>query len=112
MEAKELRIGNWVARFGKTHFQITCVEEGNFPTLEPIELTEGWLIKLGFGYWEDVGQWYSPDEDCTLRLDHYTKGDEDKLGFFEDEYAVKVKYVHQLQNLYFALTGEELEIKD
>jgi hypothetical protein len=25
---------------------------------------------------------------------------------------VKVKYVHQLQNLHYALTGEELEIKE
>jgi hypothetical protein len=24
---------------------------------------------------------------------------------------IKIKYVHQLQNLYFALTGEELKIK-
>jgi hypothetical protein len=24
---------------------------------------------------------------------------------------IEIKYVHQLQNLYFALTGEELEIK-
>jgi hypothetical protein len=30
---------------------------------------------------------------------------------FEYREGVKVKYVHQLQNLYFALTGEELTIK-
>lgn len=27
------------------------------------------------------------------------------------EYNIEIKYVHQLQNLYFALTGEELTIK-
>lgn len=27
-------------------------------------------------------------------------------------FPIVVKYVHQLQNLYFALTGEELEFKE
>lgn len=32
--------------------------------------------------------------------------------FFEGYYTtVDIKYLHQLQNLYFALTGEELEVK-
>ena len=30
--------------------------------------------------------------------------------FHEDNYGVKLEYVHQLQNLYFALTGKELEL--
>jgi hypothetical protein len=31
---------------------------------------------------------------------------------FETSYGyINIKYVHQLQNLFFALTGEELEIK-
>lgn len=30
---------------------------------------------------------------------------------YEFEIETKLKYLHQLQNLYFALTGEELEVK-
>ena len=33
--------------------------------------------------------------------------------FYRSDYTgVNVKYVHQLQNLYFALTGEELILKE
>jgi len=45
-----------------------------------------------------------------------------ELDDFENDFHVKsmfggsylgcVKYVHELQNLYFALTGEELELKN
>ena len=28
-----------------------------------------------------------------------------------DGYDIEIKYVHQLQNLYFAFTGEELELR-
>lgn len=32
-------------------------------------------------------------------------------GFNNHELSLTIKYVHQLQNLYFALTGEELAVK-
>jgi hypothetical protein len=72
----------------------------HFSDFEPIPLTEEWLVKFGF--------------DITSL--HYFK----KNGIIiqsEDDYfecllgivVVKLKYVHKLQNLYFALTGEELK---
>jgi hypothetical protein len=30
---------------------------------------------------------------------------------FQNKVEVEIKYLHQLQNLYFSLTGKELEIK-
>lgn len=32
--------------------------------------------------------------------------------FTDGTFAAEIKHVHQLQNLYFALTGEELTLKD
>ena len=44
-------------------------------------------------------QWY-----CYIR--NYNKGGEDDFCQIRKD----LKYVHQLQNLYFALTGEELTV--
>src|SRR5690606_23732350 len=70
-----------------------------------IPLTEQWLIDLGLKR--------MPESEYTL--DSY-----DLAGFklwmnkgkflFNDK--INIDYVHQLQNLYFALTGEELTIKN
>ena len=74
---------------------------------EPIPLTEEWLEKFGF----DI-----KDKD---RLD-WVKGafnlersneDNNKFCFEVYSHYIPLDYVHQLQNLYFALTREELTIK-
>lgn len=36
---------------------------------------------------------------------------EESIGYTLSYYGTKIKYIHQLQNLYFALTGAELEVK-
>ena len=36
---------------------------------------------------------------------------DDSESFEIEDKNINIKYVHQLQNLYFALTGEELTIK-
>lgn len=113
MKANELRIGNLV--YGViTHRVIKSINEDyytdtyNNSTLirdaKPIPLTEEWLVKFG---WE-----LTP---LNASFKRYNR----KSGFmiievyddnkFWAEY-IYVKYVHQLQNLYFALTGEELTI--
>jgi hypothetical protein len=67
----------------------------------PIPLTEEWIIKLGL-----ISNPYK---------DRYEIGNIciecDKTKGFTDLWIEKmphIKYVHQLQNLYFALTGKEL----
>lgn len=78
----------------------------SFNEIEPIELTEYWLIKFGFE--KTIGGrtktiWFSID---SLRI-LIEKGKFIPIGK-----GIDLKSVHQLQNLYFALTGEELIIKE
>jgi hypothetical protein len=74
-----------------------------FSDFEPIPLTEEWLLKFGFE-WKNHGlhkdNWVIRQfgGDWTIFLSN------EKYNF-----DIKLCYVHQLQNLYFALTGEELK---
>lgn len=69
---------------------------------KPIQLTEEWLLKFG----------YLP---CSFAENHfYTKGHviwNCNGQFLCDKTGVVIKYVHQLQNLYFGLYREELTLK-
>lgn len=74
-------------------------------TLEPIEITEEWLLRLGF----------EKNENGQFKLLKHSEVpilfNEDLNGWTCDgiNFSInRTKYVHQLQNLYFALTGEEL----
>lgn len=75
---------------------------------EPIPLTEEWLLK--FEFW--TSDW---DIHSTLRkqvLDSSLVYDKDNKTFdLGDLLNIKIEYVHQLQNLYFVLTGGELKLK-
>lgn len=121
MKASELRIGNLILVDGKID-EITGIKKSTVffsdgfqmfiaGGIEPIPLTEEWLIKFGFNKTVDHPRrkLYEHDDICPLWFS-------DKQGI-TDFYASGVrisecKYVHQLQNLYFALTGEELTIKE
>jgi hypothetical protein len=81
----------------------------HFSEFEPIPLTEEWLLKFGFK-WKGLiakGRYLTLFTPCGKAL------------VFKDNYfifsgvtiEIQIKYVHQLQNLYFALTGEELTLK-
>ena len=73
-------------------------------TIKPIPITEEWLLKFGFGknvmYFDLV--YVELDEDGFYKL---TDDNGDLVS------TIEIKHVHQLQNLYFALTGEELQYK-
>ena len=122
MEAKELRIGNWVSRLGY-YKQIKSIEKGcgkidyvsvgevfTSNQIDPIPLTEEWLKKFGF---VKVANHY--EKNC---FNIYKYKDEIEIEFRNDEddesfvIGMRYNYVHQLQNLYFAVTGEELIIKN
>ena len=72
----------------------------------PIPLTEEWLLKLGFS-----------DSFTEFKINNFVIAKDNDLFYYQFENYqveipdVKLQYVHQLQNLYFALTGEELELK-
>ena len=117
MEAKELRIWNLVERTNKQTkekltleltasciLDISCNGVLSSFNYEPIPLTEEWLLKFGF-------------ETKGINRPKWTKWKvdliEDEKGIFsfdESRIYIDIEFVHQLQNLYFALTGEELEL--
>ena len=88
---------------------------------EPIPLTKEFLLKFGFENIDKGGNDYitytDPNHDYYLQLDVRNDGKYsilDNDNSFNDLRAfsmVDISYVHQLQNLYFALTGEELTFK-
>lgn len=79
-------------------------------TLKPIILTEEILLKCGF---EDISTY--KDFRLVINEDLYIEVSLRKninaYVSISDIDIINVIYVHQLQNLYFALTGKELEIK-
>lgn len=116
MEAKELRMGNWVKGKGNTR-RITTIKAPHLydvSQFEPITITEEWLYRFGFK--EDLSKLDPPETPngnfwsewvngiITIDMPFYS------FIFNYGEEEVQIKYVHQLQNLYFALTGEELQL--
>jgi len=116
MEANELRIGNYVELLGKVR-KVECIS--NLPArkemywltcenmidtkiihFSPIPLTEEWLGKFNWNGYKPLHFNSNFEIDKQGRL--YCNG---------DYKGVNINYVHQLQNLYFALTGKELIIK-
>ena len=140
MEAKDYRIGNWVECFGvrqiiaieekKIKLDKEKTSKGvtssiNFEwcpisstSLNPIPLTKQVLVDCGF-----EKHFYENSDLFFLRINTLTHGNisaySNQKGFFIDLGTTtgyhfgttNVKNLHQLQNLYFALTGQELEYK-
>lgn len=123
MKASELRIGNWVySNAIHKPFQVdigTLKHIGEMymtnppkPIVEPIPLNEEWLVKFGFKgqqVYESVSDYWIPDGYRTKG--HKVQTDGETFVFMGYKDGIEIDYVHQLQNLYFALTGEELTIK-
>ena len=123
IKASELRIGNWVYKdlsiddielrqvLPGDIIYVAIEEEGgeDFMSYQPVALTEEWLHKFGFSttQWDDFNshRLMVGDNDYTIVI--YSDGN-CEVG---DIVTLKIKSVHQLQNLYFALSGKELEIK-
>lgn len=136
LQAKELRVGNTVffpfhnenveiiglplLENGKQGIQVftkgTQLCEELKDQFKPIEITEKILLKFGF---KKVNNKFFKLEILKCGLIHFYKKDNNSfycelgqnwgltLGFLNG-----LKYVHQLQNLYFSLTREELTIKN
>ena len=125
MEAKELRIGNYVLDRGGKILRIDWWENINkvcmdmningqkvHPLTEhaeycqPIPLTEQWL--LDFGFETTSIRTYELPNTRGLVIVSKMKGE---FLIKLNKNSIWIKHVHQLQNLYFALTGEELTLK-
>lgn len=85
----------------------------NFEKLIPIPLTPEILVKLGFSDrgWNKEENLYLDITDTNGSIATTDNGGFEIIADHEDSYytlPLKIKYLHQLQNLYFALTGNEL----
>ncbi len=127
IQANELRIGNSVARKSNgsrcivTTYLIDDIERGRHD-YKPIPLTEEWLERFGCSVKKvESKNFFTLDAD---KWQYYhiwkvmPKMVANKAWAFRilnkegKEYELySIKHVHQLQNLYFALTGTELEPK-
>ena len=111
IQAKELRIGNYIKYQDNLNFIVELEDfsdlylgEDYIEDYHPIPITQQRLIDLGF---EDIGgHEYQIDHDLIVE-NEYTEN-----GFWNfvygNAYITRIKSVHQLQNLYFAITGKEL----
>jgi len=111
MKANELRIGNYLNTiYGIKRVSDISVDRWCWfldSKVEPITLTEEWLLKLGFDFGSDfIGECFFIEFDD--KNDFFIHIENDKFYYNYDE--IEIKHVHQLQNLYFALTNNELEI--
>jgi hypothetical protein len=111
IKANELRLGNWIYN-NNVEYQVTpyVIEElwaSVRGWVQPIPLTEEWLIKFGFESFHKRDFKKKGLFITTYFATPQTLVDDD----FGNKRVLELKYVHQLQNLYFALTNQELEIK-
>jgi hypothetical protein len=139
MNATELRIGNMVSYEATTHIirelhtdkvlhvWAGCTSDGYYSPyddMEPIPLSASILEQMGFTLSEDLGdiQYYQQQ---GARHGYGVSKDHEEWAFYkfrtntkeehEIDYLVYDEphflYVHQLQNLYHALTGYELTLQ-
>ena len=129
IKAKDLRIGNLhktneisIPRLqihsavvsGTAYASISAygihLVDANEMVFEPIHITEEWLVRLGFekikyGWFEKIFH-----TDCYMAFISGDKNGYTEVCLFPYENHFRWQYVHQLQNAYYSLTGEELTI--
>ena len=126
MKPQDLRINNW-GLFEGIRFQVIGIypngldiENGveqrhiELDQFEPIALTQEWLVKFGFIpkasiEYDGLTAYEIPSWGRIVIKEGILKTDE---YYFLDGLTQEIRYVHQLQNLYYCLTGEDLTIKD
>jgi len=129
LKCTDLRIGNYVlfnnvrCKIAEIERDRVVIEYHNGDTdyyyiyyIDPIELTEEMLKKIGF---EKDGNNYSlvcGDIEVGFYIDNfkqvlYINVSREKRFYKNELRSYDVKYLHQLQNTYHTLTGKELEVE-
>jgi hypothetical protein len=121
MKASELRIGNLIYQDGEVtevlRLNSTTINSSGEDDCSGIPLTEEWLIRAGFelSYTgsdfknyrkEGFDQLADYGVQCVVLKEKHPAYL--KCGYYENE--IDCQYIHQLQNLFYCLTGEELTI--
>lgn len=120
INANELRIGNlvtfkwWInevrevdsidATFGKIEMKGHC-DEFELDDIDPIPLTEEWLLRMGFSKLAGLYTIYTDACEFVFNEDHISIVVEGQWLPLNH-----INQVHQLQNLFFCLCGKELEV--
>ena len=120
MKANELRVGNYLTNYKGEICQIKYFHSGetysdgkkdnhgsclySIDRSNPIPITEEWLLK--FELRDDFGLFSFNWIDINVSI--HQSYNVWRLTFEKANRQMKIKYVHQLQNIYFALTGQEL----
>lgn len=129
INANELRIGNLIYGVSDRVETVTLIKEDNYVQAyagmlietvhgielkycSGIELTEDWLLKLGFNltiHNRDSGYKQFGKIVCGFDFTFCIEcNNEPEFSIDNKPTQSDMKHVHQLQNLYFALTGKEL----
>ena len=129
MKANELRIGNWLIDYENKIGKVKSIEDNNvlkvvsnegvlisyceIELYKPIPLTEEILLKCWFYYVGDLFDCHVYrlgiiNVSCLNGVFTFSLKRDRKSNYVP---LKEMEYVHQLQNLYFALTGEELNIE-
>lgn len=135
IEINEIRIGNWFDRGGTPEDTVAAINtfpevligfsDGDIHPLEnlhSIPLSDEWMMKFKFHKgtctWGD--SYFIIDKNgfsSLFYVEHWTEAEDDSewKNYWHLKYTLgdfRIKYVHQLQNLFFSLTGEELKLKE
>lgn len=124
IEPKELRIGNYLYsknsnclfEKGLVVVDLNVFEKirmyNGLSCLNPYELTEGRLFDLGlYKFKDEKGTYFSFYEDNIFKIRFID--DIDTLKAFKcyigNQYIRRLDYIHQLQNLWYELSGVDLK---
>jgi len=120
MKAKNLRIGNFITVHNclQEVVELPLPENCTSENTKGIELDINWLNKFGFSE-EEYKKGYTGVDFRTNMIMDFVLTKPKFMGKWQETYCydlgqhrfVTVKYVHELQNLFFAITTTELEIK-
>lgn len=108
MKSNEVRVGNFILFSGvKTKvipqdFATQCrgINSSEMPNFKPIQLNEDWLLSAGFELVNKIGTIKRLRKNQLFQIRMI-----DMEIFYEHK---RIDFVHELQNLFFSLVGEEL----
>lgn len=110
LKPEHLRWGNCIrSKSDKVIEQVIKIEKNkinacNYTFFEPIPLTEEWFNNYGLLKTNGISFLLGCYEIIRSKDDMYW------CVILKGGVIARLKYIHQLQNLYYALTGEELKL--
>lgn len=124
MKAKDLRLGNYfqsniIQQVQIEHLEFLLNDKLDHSGMQPIPLSEEWLLKMGFLPSRLNIKNYIHPSTISFELRNVSildGGFKIRIGV-DEAFSFKaisgeIQFVHQLQNIFHSLTGEELTIKE